>query len=163
MRKIQNKEIPDYPSLELAFEFVKPSYDWIMNWFEITNNKIQSLLTLAVTLTAALPLFAIAIFQEINFKSNWFYISLGCFLALMIAGVIGRRIGAVKLLHPRLLYNQTLQYSKFEFKRNLLYWAGEHFNINKKYIFIKNLILDIMTGLLLLEIVFIVVWIIMQN
>ncbi|MDO8567691.1 MAG: hypothetical protein Q7R57_03135 [Dehalococcoidales bacterium] len=49
---MENKSDTDtskYPAVELAYEFVKPSYDVMVSRFEAANFRIQNLLTWAIT------------------------------------------------------------------------------------------------------------------
>lgn len=159
MEEELNSEEAQYPSVELAYEFVKPSYDWMLSRFETANNKIQNLLTFAASITAALPLFTKAIFDEVDFISGWFYGIVIVFVFLVIISTIGMRMGAITLVHPKILYNEWLHYSNWEFKKNMIFWAGEHLNANNKIIEKKCLLRDIMTILLLCEIIFAIFWI----
>ena len=148
-----------YPSVDLAYEFVTSSYDWMVTRFEAVNSKIQGLLTFAATITAALPIITKAIFSDIDFVSLWFYIAMAAFVFLVLAGIVGLRIGSIVLLSPKILYDKYLHYSHWEFKRMVIYWAGEHLNENKKYIDQKGHFRDIMTILLLVEILCFLLWI----
>lgn len=159
MEEELNGEEAQFPSVELAYEFVKPSYDWMLIRFEAVNNKIQNLLTFAVSITAALPLFTKAIFDEVNFCSGWFYSIIVFFAFLVIIGVIGMRIGVITLVHPEKLFNECLNLSNWEFRKTMIFWAGEHFNANNKIIDKKCLLRDIMIIFLLVEILFAIVWI----
>ena len=159
----KDKEKPlesQYPSVDLAYEFTKPSYDWMITRFEAINSKIQGLLTFAATITVVIPIIAKAIFSDMNFSSPWFYLAMAAFVVLTITGIIGLRKGSISLLSPRILYDQYLHYSHWEFKQMVIYWAGEHFNENKKRIDKKAYYRDAMTILLLAEIIGICLWII---
>lgn len=159
MKNEVNHEVLQYPSVELAYEFVKPSYDWMLDRLEAANNKIQHLLTFSASITAVLPLVSKAIFSEISFNSGWFYSTIFVFILLVITGIIAKRIGNITLVNIESLYEKYLHYSNWEFKRNMLFWAVKHLNANKKNVNTKNLLLDIMTILLLCEIIFAVIWI----
>lgn len=150
-----------YPSLELAYEFVKSSYDLMVIRFDSANSRIQNLLTWAIGITVAIPLFNKVVNDTGTFKSVWFILALLAFLAVVIIGVVGQRMGSVKLIDPKILYEKHLHYPEWEFKKNLIYWAGENFNSNNKAIEVKSRYLDIITILFGLEIVFSFIWIIM--
>jgi hypothetical protein len=156
----ENVDISKYPSVDLAYDFVKPSYDWMVTRFEAINSKIQGLLTFSVTITAAIPVIVKSIFNSISF-TPWFVGALIAFIILVIIGIIGMRMGAIALLHPKTLYNKYLYCSHWEFQQRVLYWAGEHFSKNKAIIDKKALFRDVITGILLIEISCFVLWIIM--
>jgi len=159
----EKDEGSEYPSTGLAYEFVKPSYDWMLNRFEAMNSKIQMLLTFATTVTVAVPIFAKAIFDGIDLNSGWFYGAIICYVLLAISGIIGMRLGKLSLVHPMKLYDEWLKDSPWEFQKDSIYFAGKDFEDNKKVIENKNLFRDIMTAFLLLEIVFTVVWMIIAS
>lgn len=148
-----------YPSVDLAYDFIKPSYDWMVSRFEAINSKIQGLLTFAATITAALPIIAKVIFSDVAFTSPWFYVAMVAFAFLTVIGIVGMRIGTITLLSPKNLYDKYLHYSHWEFKQKVIYWAGEHFNANKKLIDKKARLRDIMAISLLVEILSIYLWI----
>jgi len=148
-----------YPSVEHAYDFVKPSYDWMVTRLEAINSKIQGLLTFAATITAAIPVIAKAIFNDANFHSVWFYLVIASFAFLVIVGVIGLRVGKIILLSPKILYDKCLHYPQWEFKRIVIYWAGEHLDENKKLVDKKASFRDVMTIALLVEILCICLWI----
>ncbi len=149
-----------YPSVDLAHELVKPSYDWMVTRLEAINSKIQGLLTLADTVTAALPIITKALFSDIAFSSPWFYVAMAAFAFLVVTGIVGLRIGSIMLLSPKILYDKYLHYSHWEFKQKVIYWAGEHFDKNKKLIDKKAYFRDAMTIFLLVEILCICLWIV---
>jgi hypothetical protein len=152
-------DISKYPSVDLAYDFVKPSYDWMVTRFEAINGKIQGLLTFSVTITAAIPVIVKSIFNNISF-TPWFMGALVAFIVLVAIGIIGMRIGAIALLHPKTLYNKYLHCSHWEFQQRALYWAGEHFSKNKATIDTKALFRDIMGVILLIEILCFVLWVV---
>ena len=149
-----------YPSTDLAYDFVKPSYDWMVTRFEAINSKIQGLLAFAVTITAALLIITKAIFSDIAFSSPWFYVAMTAFVFLVVTGIVGLRIGSIMLLSPKILYDKYLHYPHWKFKQRVIYWAGEHFNKNKNIIDKKACFRDTMTIFLLVEILCICLWIV---
>ena len=159
MEREGNDEESRYPSVDLAYEFVKPSYDWMVTRFEAINSKIQGLLTFAATITVAFPIITKAIFSDIAFSSPWFYVATAAFAFLVVTGIVGLRIGSITLLSCKILYDKYLHYSHWKFKQMVIYWAGEHFNENKKLIDKKAYFGDAMTIFLLVEILCICLWI----
>jgi len=159
MEKELGKDESQYPSVELAYEFVKSSYDWMLSRIEAINSKIQGLLTFATTVAVAMPIFAKALVGDIDFSSGWFYGATISYVLLAIMGIFGMRMGKVRLVHPMKLYEKWLHKSLWEFKKDTIYVAGQDFEDNKKLIDRKSLLRDIMTLFLLLEILCIIVWI----
>lgn len=151
-----------YPSVDLAYDFVKSSYDWMLTRFEAANSKIQGLLTFSATITAAFPILAKAIFGDVDFSSLWFYGAIIAFVLLVVTGIVSRRMGSIKLVHPKILYDKYLHYPHWRFQQMIIYWAGQHFNANNKIIVKKAWCTDIMTIFLLGEILCIALWIAIQ-
>lgn len=150
-----------YPSVELAYEFVKSSYEVMVSRFESANSRIQSILTWAIGITAVIPLFSKVVNDTATLKSVWFVLVLVFFSAVVIVGIIAQRTGGVALVDPKVMYEKHLHYNQWEFKKNQIFWAGKQFHLNKKAIEVKSCYIDIMTILLGLEIAFAFVGVIM--
>lgn len=147
-----------YPSVDLAYDFVKPSYDWMITRLETINGKIQELLTFSATITAALPVIVKATFSRLSFISPWFLGAIATFIILTVIGILRARMGSVSLPHPKALYDKYLHCSHWEFQQRVIYWAGEHFAKNKACIDKKALFRDIIAFGLLIEILCFVLW-----
>jgi len=161
MENKPNKSLESqYPSVDLAYEFVKPSYDWMLNRIEAMNSKIQGLLTLATAITAAMPILTKAMFDNVDFKSVWFLGAIAIYVLLTIIGIGGLRKGEVKLIHPKHLYDKWLSDTQWEFRKNVVYFAGQHLEHNKKIVDAKSRLRDIMNWLLLGELIMVFVWIV---
>lgn len=150
-----------YPAVGLAYEFVKPSYDWMLNRIEAMNSKIQGLLTLATAVTATMPILAKAMFDNLNFQSVWFLGAIATYLLLAIVGIYGLRKGEIKLIHPKVLYDKWLEDTLWEFRKDAIYFAGQHLDHNKKIVGAKSRSRDIMNWLLLGELSLIIIWIVL--
>lgn len=156
--KVNNEE-SKYPSVDLAYEFVKPSYDWLQNRLDAVNGRIEFLLTFSSSITIAAPVFVKALFRDISFGSCWFVGAIVVFVLIALVGLMGRISSGLKLISPQKLYNKWLGWSEWEFKKNAIYWAGKHFQHNALLINKKANFGIAMTILLAIEVVFIVLWI----
>ena len=148
-----------YPSVGLAYEFVKSSYGWMLNRIEAINSKIQGLLTLATAITAAMPILAKAMFDNVDFQSVWFYGTIATYILLVVIGTFGLSMGRVRLVHPKRLYEKCLSDSTWEFMKNTIYFGGQDFEDNKKIIEVKSCLRNIMNILLLGELLMVIFWI----
>ena len=148
-----------YPSVDLAYELVKSSYDWMLNRIEAINSKIQGLLTLATAIAAAMPILAKAMFANVDFQSMWFYGAMVTYILLVVIGTFGLSMGRVRLIHPKNLYAKWLSDSTWEFKKNTVYFGGQDFEDNKKIIELKSCLRNIMNILLLGELLTVMFWI----
>ena len=72
--------------------------------------------------------------------------------------MVGRVRGRIVLPNPDVLYQKSLQESAWTFKKNSIYFAGQHFNANCRVIDEKATYAVLMTVALLLEILAFVAW-----
>jgi len=148
-----------WPSVHWAYEFVKPSYEWIQNRLDAVNARIEFLLTFSSSVTLAVPIVVKVLFPDVDFGSLWFMSAMCMFLFTAVVGILGRIYGGLKLVSLQKLYNEWLNYSEWEFKKNAIYFAGEHFTYNNSQINRKANFTIIMSVLLVLEVAFIVIWV----
>lgn len=157
--KMDDKLEDKFPSVNLAYEFVKPSYDWLQNRFDAVNSRIEFLLTFTSSITLATPIFVGTLFPTVDFVSLWFMLAMGVFILTSIAGIWGRMYGGMKLVNVKKLYDEWLEDSEWEFKRDSIYFAGKHFDYNHKQVNTKANFGLTMTILFVIEIIFLLVWI----
>ena len=148
-----------WPSVGLAYDFVKPSYEWLQNRLDAVNSRIEFILTLSSSLTIAAPVFVKALFTDIYFGSCWFVAAIVVFIFTALIGLIGRTFSGLKLISPQKLYDGWLGWSEWEFKKNAIYWAGKHFQFNASLVNKKANFGIAMTTLLVIEVILIVLWV----
>lgn len=95
-----------WPSVNLAYDFVKPSYDWLQNRLDAVNRRIEFLLTFSASITIAIPIFMKALFVDIHFDSFWFVFAIVIFIITAIVGIVGRIFGGLILVSPQKLYDK---------------------------------------------------------
>ncbi len=110
--KMNEKAEDKWPSVQWAYEFVKPSYEWLQNRFDAVNTRIEFLLTFSSSITLAIPIVVKVLFPDVNFGSLWFMSAMGIFLLTAIVGILGRIYGGLKLVSLQKLYNEWLNYSE---------------------------------------------------
>lgn len=147
-----------YPSISLAYEFVKPSYDWMLNRLQAIDSKIQGLLTFATAITAAIPVFAKAL--HVDFNSAWFYAAIIAYVSFAVLGTVGLRFGKVRLINPGMLYEKWVYKTIWQFQKDGIYFAGKDFKDNKNLVERKSLFRDSMAILFVGEVLCVIVWII---
>src|SRR5262245_8480518 len=79
-----------YPGVLTAFEFVLPSYNWMIARFDAAENRLQAVQVFAVTLTFAFPGAARAINPQISFHDWRFSVSAVLFVVLTAVGLYAR-------------------------------------------------------------------------
>ena len=159
MEREENDKESKYPSVDLAYEFAKSSYDWMLNRIEAMNSKLQGLLTLATAVTAAMTILAKSIFDNVDFQSALFRGAIAAYILLVFIGTFGLCKGGVKLVHPKNLYEKWLSNSTWEFKKDTIYFSGQDFEDNNKIIEAKSRLRDAMNIPLLAELLMIICWI----
>ena len=147
----------DMPGLNLAYDYVQPSYQWLLSRFEAGNTRLQTMQAVVASVSLAVPAFAKLLDQALSFADARFVLAAGAFLAAMAVGVVGRQTGAVRLAHPRGL-RDWLTLPEAQFKYNALYWAGEHFDHNVAAIERKWRCAGAVLALFLVELVLLVSW-----
>jgi len=156
--KVEKPE-EQWPAVDAAYGFVLPSYQLLVGRFESADTRLTSLLTLSSTLTLAAPLFAKNVQPAISFRSPFFIFAMMVFLVAAIVGIFGRVAGSLALPDPMIMYQKSLHCSEWEFKKNQIYFAGEHFEYNVQAIRKKGNVALCLTVMLVLEIVAFVIWI----
>ena len=150
-----------FPSIDLAYELATQSYDSIRPRWEAINGLFHSLLSLAMTLTLATPVLAKAL--DLSLETHWVIAVLTMFLLTSALCLWGRLTGSLRMLSPDDLYNKHLAHTESEFKKTVIYWAGQDFNLNAARIHKKWRISVCATGFLCLEAALVVLWIAYPN
>lgn len=149
-----------WPSVDVAFELVEPSYNWALNRLDATEKRIHGLQSLSATLTAAVPIAAEAVFESVTYANGWFIAALAAFGLLMVAGLITRFLGDVYLPDFDNFLEKRLDNSPWEFKKDALHDAACHIEHNLTLVNRKWKAYGIMGFLLTIEVVCLCVWLV---
>ncbi len=151
-----------WPGVHSAFDVSRDTYSLLCQRLDAANDRLQALQNYAVTVTLAVPIIVTAIRDKPDFNSTWFLLAMGTFGIIVVAGTIGQTLGTITALSPKLLYEKWLSYSDWEFKKNFVYWAGEHFDSNRKLVSRKARLGAFLTLVFLGEIACLITWAVMQ-
>jgi hypothetical protein len=151
-----------WPGVHRAYDFVGPSYALILQRLDAANSHLQTLQTFAASITLAAPILAASVVKDVDFRSPWFVSALSILSVVIVIGAVARVWGAVQLITPQMLYDQWLGYTEWEFKKNAVHWAGQHFKANSALVNNKALAAFGMTVLLLLEMGLLLGWVVTQ-
>ncbi len=146
-----------YPSVDLAYELGVSSYETALKRWDAMEGRITTLVSIAVSLTLAIPVLSKAL--KLAIEPPWIVLTLLVFLGAMASCLSGRLYGTIKLVDPGVLYENYLDDSHWEFKKNFIYWAGVHFRANVKVIETKWRLYAVATFLLCLEMVLVILWV----
>ena len=149
----------DYPSVDLAYHLAVQSYDIGHKRWESVEGRIQAFLTFVITVELALPVVIHNNVPQTRFSSLWFIFAVVAYVASVIFGLIGRLKWGLEVINPRKLYDEWLEYSQWEFKMNMIYWAGKDFELNRERIYNKVEYGAIMIILFLVGNLLLVAWI----
>lgn len=146
----------DYPSIEHAFPIAVASYEQMHKRLDAIDAKNQQITAFAVALFLAVP----ALFKP-SFKGDLFVFFIVAMLMLIVAVIISlssRYIGMVEILDPQKLYDNSLQLTETEFKRDIIYFAGEAFQ-NNSALLDRKWQLNLFSNLLLLSgLIMLLIW-----
>jgi hypothetical protein len=147
-----------WPAVETAYDFVVPSYQLLVSRFEAADTRLTSLLTLVATFALGAPVFAKNVRESLAFDSSWFIFAMLCAVLAIACGVWGRMYGSLILVDPGVLYRESLHESQWEFKKNAIVYAGQHFQRNATTIEFKGLLSDGVVMFFILEMACFIVW-----
>lgn len=154
--KIELKDL--YPGIPTAYEIALKSYDWSFQRSDTVDNRISRFLTWATTITAGI----IAIYFSYNkysAKYNYFfYIGIGLYALIVIAAAVTEWITRVDILSPEKLYNDHLHQTEYEFKLDIIAYAGDAFKKNLRRTEIKGYILTAIIITFIIELLLLTLW-----
>jgi hypothetical protein len=128
-----SQELKDaYPSVDLAYNIAIGSYDALAKRLDSIDSRLQTMLALFATVTAAIP--AVAANRGLSFHSWWFYIAIGTMALATVLTAIARLMGEVNVLGPSKLSDDVLAQSEWEFKNQIIRHAGFAFTANKNLV-----------------------------
>jgi hypothetical protein len=148
-----------WPSVSAAYDFVIPSYTLLVSRFEAADTRLTNLLTFGATITLGAPIFAKAVQPAISFRSSWFILAMAAFLLSASIGLVARVCGALTLPNPMLFYQHSLHETDWAFRKNAIYFAGEHFGKNARAIRVKGTLALVAAASIIAEILSFVLWI----
>jgi hypothetical protein len=127
--------------------------------FEAADSRLATVMTLASSLTLGAPVFAKTIRPQIQFGSPWFISAVVVFVIATVVGIFGRIRGTLTLPDPSVYFERWLHKSEWEFMKDAVYFAGEHFAANAEVVHQKSRTSLIVVGLLAVEILLLVSWV----
>ena len=152
-----------WPSVDLAYEFVAPSYDWAQRRFESIERRIHTFLAFTATLTLGVPALMAAVAQCVNFASGWFIAGMICAAIILLLGIVAKaaiNLSGIKYLSLDSIYKEWLHLPEREFKMNAIYWASQHFGANASFISKIGWLLISMLFFFSIEVALLLVWVV---
>jgi hypothetical protein len=146
----------DYPGVEQAYPFAVASYELAQKRLDIIDSRLQTIVALGVTLSLPVP--ALLATRGANFRSWWFIGAACVFVCAIAVGTFARIVGHITVLHPSDFYAKWLRFPEWEFKKNLIFFAGQHFEKNRTLARNRGLCTTLTFLLFILEGVLLAVW-----
>lgn len=119
----------NYPSLELAYPLAIASYDSIIKRIDALDGRIQTLMSFAVTVCLAVPVFGRT--QNITLNSRWFISGMALLTGAIMLSTYARFYGSIGVLNPVILYQKTLHLPQEQFKVDIVHAAAKAYENNK--------------------------------
>ena len=146
----------EYPGVALAYDLACNSFDWANRRLEAVEGRAQSVLTFASTVTiAVIPL---AVTRGLPARSAWLWLALAAFVAGVALATVARVRGRLHLISPALLFEKWLHKDDWEFKKDMIFFAGESFEANRAMVGMKHRLTIVATVMFAVEAVLVVVW-----
>ena len=147
----------EWPSMVRAYDFVLPSYQWLLSRCEAADNRLSALLTVVTTAMFAFPVLARSIRPNAVLDTPVFFVGVGLLVLASVIGIWARIYGKLNLADPAFLFGATHE-TDFEFRKNAVFFAGKHLGLNRDVVAVKHKAAAVMSGLLLLGTVVLVRW-----
>jgi hypothetical protein len=151
----------NYPGVEGAQMFVIPSYQFMLSRLEAVDSRLHTLVAFVATVTLAIPTIGRALNSTASFTSAFFLLAIGLALLAIALGVVVRVRGAILLPDPLACYNEWHHLSKWEFQRDALYFAGQHYHANRDLIHRKAKGVFAMSLIFLAELACLLLWVLL--
>jgi hypothetical protein len=148
-----------WPGVNSAYDFVIPSYGLLVGRFEAADTRLTTLLTFAATITLGAPILGRSIHPTIPFKSVWFIAAMSLFMLSVGVSLTARVRGTLTLPNPAVIYRESLHETEWSFKKNAIYFAGQHFTANAQAIRTKGNLAVAAAVLIIAEIASLLLWI----
>jgi len=148
----------NYPAAGLAYNVALGSYETALNRLKFVEERLQTTMALAATLTLAVP--AIAKAQDVSLASNLLVAAVVLFVIGVGLGTYARWMGEVKLLNPAHLYDEWLRCDEWVFKVDMVMYAGKHFEANRTLIKSKWRLAIITSIIFFLEFLILFLWVV---
>ena len=147
----------DYPGVDAAYGIAMQSYEWAIKRLDSIHNNATNLIAWATSVTLAIVGVVASLKKGIDLSSCPLIIALLSFGIAVILSVVARVSGYLALLNPADMYLQ-LHKSDWHFKKDRIYFAGEHWKKNARMINTKGRLLSFASTLLFIEALALIFW-----
>ena len=150
------------PGIDLAYDLLPATYDWMLQRLTTMENRIQALIILSASFLLTGPALVGLAEDNVDFGSWVFWTALAAALGNLAAGLAARNLGRVQLPGPRSLEGGWLALSERDFKREYIRVANEQIAYDLKLVNRKGVVAVLMSGVFLVETLCLTLWGVMQ-
>ena len=150
----------EYPGTGLAYEIAVESYSLAERRRDAVYQRIEVFLSFATTVTVAAPVVAASVLSSPDFRSPLLFAAGGLYITLVLLSLVARPLGSLRQLSPKLLYEGWLHLDETDFKRQMIYWAGEHSDDARRRTWLLAQLANAMVLLFLAEGTLFLVWLV---
>ena len=134
------------------------SYAEVASRLNVVDSRLDSIQSVVVTLTLAVPTVALAADTDPDFASGWVIAAIVLGGVAVLLGLLARAWSGLILVNPADLQKHSLHYSPAEFKTGALYWAGKNFEANSRVVRRESRVATLISGLLFVEAGLFILW-----
>jgi hypothetical protein len=98
-----------WPSVGLAYELVKPSYDQVARRIDAQENRIRATMTVRYNRDLCAPTLLAGPLNSRDFGSPWFIVAIGAYGLLMLAAIVATFVTETRLVDPGRSSTQWLE------------------------------------------------------
>ncbi len=147
----------DYPGLSEAYDFVLPSYAWATGRFQVADGRLQAIGAL-ISATVLGAVAFIGLNDGVSFQSIWLYLVLAILVGSIALSVVAQTRWGPRLVHPGELYENHATDDRWEFRRAMVYYAGQHLTENARRIDLKTRATTTLLGVYMVEVILLSLW-----
>ena len=145
-------------TIDLIFKIALESYPQMVDRINAMDRRLHALITLSCAITVAIPVL-IKNVELLAFNSICLFLATAVFVSTVLLGIIGLAcFKNVTLLNPRNLMEEYKDLSRYYLMYHISDYAGEDFESHNKLVKGKWRCANIMSAMILLEILLIGCW-----
>lgn len=158
-QKRANEE--SWPAVKYAYEMVGPLYEMTERRYVAAEARILQLVAFSITIMLAFIAVVGALEGQLTLSAP-FFLSSSFLVIQVIIGLLSTAYGSIATLNLKHIVENTLDYTEWEFKKNVLYWATDDIAANTRLVNLKGWAVWSMTVLLLAEVGCLAWWLFTQ-
>ncbi len=152
-------------TIDIAHDYVLPSYDFMLRRFESVEDRINQFATLGTTVTLAVPIIISALNDDGSLFSGWLFPILAMVSFIVFIGILYRTryYKGIQLPHPSNLTKARdegalIRLRPNEFQLKMIQRAGRNFETTMSTINKKHALVNWAAVFLFVELVFWALW-----